>query len=222
MLYNSHDVIGRHVQAADGAIGRVADLLFEDRHWAVRWAVIDTGHWLPGRQVLLAPSRLGLADPRRGFEVAMTRAQVAASPAAETDLPVSRRLEEQLAAYYQVQPYWMGVMPVPTMPMPTVVPEPRPGDPHLRSVAAVSGYAIAATDGEIGHLKALLLDPADWVVRALEIDTGHWLPGRKVLVQPDAVTEIDHLERRLGVRLSRAGVEASPPYHPSLDHPPGG
>ena len=35
-------------------------------------------------------------------------------------------------------------------------------DLHLRSIQAVTGYHINASDGEIGHLETMLLDDADW------------------------------------------------------------
>jgi len=32
------------------ASGRsVKDFLFDDQSWKIRWMVVDTGHWLPGR-----------------------------------------------------------------------------------------------------------------------------------------------------------------------------
>lgn len=31
-------------------------------NWAVRWLIVDTGAWLPGRKVLLPPSALGKPD----------------------------------------------------------------------------------------------------------------------------------------------------------------
>jgi len=38
------------LHAADGDIGRVHDLYFDDRRWTVRYLVVDTRHWLPGRR----------------------------------------------------------------------------------------------------------------------------------------------------------------------------
>ena len=67
-------VTGLHrcpVVAVDGRVGAVKDFLFDDQSWKLRWMVVDTGHWLPGRQVLIHPSAiapLDLALPaRRGL-----------------------------------------------------------------------------------------------------------------------------------------------------------
>src|ERR1700676_4307108 len=58
MLWRASDVHGTAIEATDGSIGSVDDFLFSDDRWTVRWAVIDTGNWLPGRRVLLPPDRL--------------------------------------------------------------------------------------------------------------------------------------------------------------------
>jgi hypothetical protein len=57
MLWRASDVHGFDIKATDGAIGSVDDFLFSDDDWIVGWAVIDTGNWLPSRQVLLPPNR---------------------------------------------------------------------------------------------------------------------------------------------------------------------
>jgi hypothetical protein len=61
-------------------------------------------------------------------------------------------------------------------------------DPHLRSTPAqrtrVDGYHVAANDREIGHVEGFLIDDRDWAVHLLGINTGKWLPGRKVVISP--------------------------------------
>ena len=46
---------GTTIAAKDGEIGSVQDLYFDDLTWTVRYLVVDTGTWLPGRQVLISP-----------------------------------------------------------------------------------------------------------------------------------------------------------------------
>jgi hypothetical protein len=81
---------------------------------------------------------------------------------------------------------------------------PYRGDPHLRSMEVLSGYAVVATDGVAGQLKDLRAEANGWRLAWLEVDTGLWFPGRRVLVPPSAVTAIEWIERRLHVALSRA------------------
>ena len=61
-------------------------------------------------------------------------------------------------------------------------------DPHLRSIEAVTGYHIHASDGEIGHVEDFLIEDADWSIRYLVVDTKNWWPGKKVLISPRSVT----------------------------------
>ena len=49
MLRHESDVEGYAIHASDGLVGTVSDFLFDDAVWMVRWLVVDTGHWLPGR-----------------------------------------------------------------------------------------------------------------------------------------------------------------------------
>ena len=58
----------------------------------------------------------------------------------------------------------------------------------LRSIKETLDYSILATDGEIGHVTDILLSDSDLEARYLVIDTGGWLPGRKVLLSTDSST----------------------------------
>jgi hypothetical protein len=52
-------------------------------------------------------------------------------------------------------------------------------DPHLRSIEAVTGYHIHASDGEIGHVEDFLVEDADWSIHYLVVDTRTGGPGRR-------------------------------------------
>lgn len=43
------------IVATDGRIGAVDDFYFDDERWAIRYVVVDTGRWMPGRRVLISP-----------------------------------------------------------------------------------------------------------------------------------------------------------------------
>lgn len=80
----------------------------------------------------------------------------------------------------------------------------------LRNVSQLQGYKLGAEDGEIGHVNELYFDDKDWVVRYLVADTGSWLTGRKVLISPCALGDMDDKELLLFVKLTRKSVENSP------------
>lgn len=80
----------------------------------------------------------------------------------------------------------------------------------LRRFGSLKGYAIAATDGELGSFVEFYFDDTSWTVRHLVVDTGTWLTGRQVLLSPRSITGTDPSGRRLLSNLTRAQVERSP------------
>jgi hypothetical protein len=48
-------VMSYRVQASDGSIGKLAGLLVDESTWAIRFLVVNTGHWWHGYEVLIAP-----------------------------------------------------------------------------------------------------------------------------------------------------------------------
>jgi sporulation protein YlmC with PRC-barrel domain len=88
-------------------------------------------------------------------------------------------------------------------------------DPHLRSIKAVTGYHILASDGEIGHVEDFLMDDTDWSIHYLIVDTKNWWPGKKVLISPRSAREIDWNEKLVHLDVDRQKVKASPEYDAS-------
>jgi hypothetical protein len=235
MLWKASAINGYAIAASDGRIGTVSDFLFDDASWMVRWLVVDTGHWLSGRKVLLPPSVLGKLDAKEHeFSVTLTKQQVKDSPDIDTDRPVSRQMETNVYDYYGWSPYWgsgfymggYGNMPG------SMVESPYLGarrqdeeiadaqashdDVHLRSVEAVTGYHIHASDGEVGHVEDFLVEDADWSIHYLVVDTKNWWPGKKVLVSPRSAQEIDWMDRLVNLDVDRQKVKDSPAYDTSI------
>lgn len=60
MLIKATDTTGYDVQASDGTLGKVVDLLFDDARWTVRWLVVETGNWWADHRVLIPALALAL------------------------------------------------------------------------------------------------------------------------------------------------------------------
>ncbi len=69
----------------------------------------------------------------------------------------------------------------------------------LRNASAIKGYAIAANNGRLGTVSDFLFDDASWLVRWLVVDTGNWLSGRKVLLPPSVLGQLDPNGREFAV-----------------------
>ena len=229
MLRSVKELHGYTIRATDGDIGKVHGLYFDDLAWIVRYLVVDTGNWLPGRKVLLWPGVLGQPDwEMQSLPVRLTKEQVEHSPPISADEPVSRQMEADLHTYYGWTPYWRGGLPVfglgaaaaAEMIAPSAEEkdgtEAKENDPHLRSTGEVIGYHIQARDGEIGHVEDFVVDDEAWYVRYLVIDTRNWLLGRKVTLAPTWAERVSWLKRKVYVDLSKESIKNSPEFDPSM------
>ena len=234
MLRSMKALDGFTIGATDGDIGTVKDCYFDDLSYTVRYVVVDTGGWLAERKVLLSPIALRTMDwARQRITAALTKAQVEKSPNIDTDKPVSRQHETAYYGYYGYTPYWTGDYLWGASPYPYIGAGPALSaadlareqrwhweakereDPHLRSVRAVTGYHIQATDGEIGHVEDFLVDEHYWTIRYMLVDTTNWWPGKKVLVAPAWIGRVDWAESKVHVTLTRAQIKTSPEYDPA-------
>jgi hypothetical protein len=228
MLLVESALKGYGVEADDGGVGSVHDCLFDDRTWKLRWLVVDTGNWLPGRKVLIHPSAIGRPDLENlRLPVHLTKAQIEASPNISLDLPISTQMEKGVFGYYGWDPEWGGGgyfagYPAHGYCEADVLDRPSSddqadvggGDPHLRSTAAVKGYHVEATDGAIGHIENFIVDDVSWDVRYLIVDTKNWWFGQHVLISPFAVQQINWMERKIHLNVSRDHVRSSPSWTP--------
>lgn len=54
-LRSTREVAGYHISASDGDIGHVTDFIIDDETWAIRYLLVDTLNWWPGKKILLGP-----------------------------------------------------------------------------------------------------------------------------------------------------------------------
>jgi hypothetical protein len=226
MLTNKH-LKDFAIRATDGELGTVIDLYIDDETWAIRYLIADTGKWLSGRRVLISPMsviHLDLAAAR--VDVALTKRQVEHSPEIDTHLPVSRQHEATFLGYYGYPYYWGGpyLWGPAFFPAGLGVSEKRSAealaekvrkespDSHLRSTEAVTGYDIAAADGEIGHVDGFVVDDEAWAIRYLEVATRNWLPGKKVLVSPAWIERVSWTDSTVYAGLTREAIKDAPEY----------
>ena len=226
MLRTASHLKGTSIAATDGEIGSVQDLYFDDHSWTIRYLVVDTGTWLPGRQVLISPRSIMTVTDEARIPVSLTKSQVENSPSTDVDKPVERQYEEEYSQYYGYPYYWTGpyrwgATPYPgegVLAMPEAVAAMPPrggGDPSLRSTRNVTGYYIEATDGDIGHVDDFIVDTTAWAIRYMLVDTRNWWPGKKVLVSPEWINQVSWPDSRVYVDMSREAIKSAPEYDPN-------
>jgi sporulation protein YlmC with PRC-barrel domain len=55
-LRRTKALTGYHIATHEGATGHVTDFMIDDRSWAIRHLVVETGHWFAGKEIALSPS----------------------------------------------------------------------------------------------------------------------------------------------------------------------
>ena len=191
MLWNIKELSGYDVKATDGEVGKVHDIIFDERDWAIHFLIVDlgdwvldTGEWAPGRQVLVSSTAFG--QPNIGvrlFPVTLTKAQVEHNPSVE----IIRQ---------------------------------DGSDSRFYSMTSILGCHIQARDGEIGYAGDIIIDDERWKVRFIVGNTGSWWPGKKVLVAPIWINLIALDEVKIYTKLSQETIQNSSEFNAStiLDH----
>jgi len=224
MLSKVKTLKGYKLDSIDGEIGKVKDFYFDDRFWTIRYLVADSGDWLSGRQVLISPYALRAVNKEeRNIAIDLTKKQIADSPSWESDKPVSRQFEENYYGYYGWPLYWSGgfmwgYYPYITRERENRKPPSRDDkgwDSNLRSVNAVSGSHVQASDGEIGHVEDFIIDDERWAIRYLIVNAQNWWPGKKVLVSPKWIERVTWNDSKVLVNLTREAIKQSPEYKES-------
>jgi PRC-barrel domain protein len=79
-LCGTKDITGYHLQATDGEIGHVDDVLI-DGNWQIRYLVVDTSNWIGGKSVVISPTALhGIDWSQSKMQVDLTRDAIRESP----------------------------------------------------------------------------------------------------------------------------------------------
>jgi hypothetical protein len=221
MLQDIKQLYGSTLAAIDGDIGHAKDFYFDDKTWVIRYLVADTGSWLTGRLVLIAPHAFARWDLyEKKLHIKLRKKQIEASPSIDAHMPVSRQFEEDYYRSYGWPAYWQGGQmwgmsgyPLVASPQPLEVAArkalaPR-ADRHLQSAKKVTGYAVETSDGKVGHLSGFRVDDRSWAIRTLVVETGHWYSGKEALISSGKIARIDYVESTVFVNLTKADIQSA-------------
>lgn len=101
-LHSVRDVTGDHIEARDGSIGHVEDFLIDDSSWEIKYLVVDTKNWWPGRKVVISPAWItsfGESDSK--VRIDLSREAIKAAPAYDPRAPLEPAYSDRLHDHYQ-------------------------------------------------------------------------------------------------------------------------
>lgn len=108
-LRSVNEVKEYRINALDGEIGRVSDFLIDDESWVIRYLVVDTARWWPGKKVLVPLIWItDISWAEKDVSVDVTREKIKASPEFDPSRPINREQEEVLYDYYGRPKYWLA------------------------------------------------------------------------------------------------------------------
>jgi len=102
-LRSTKNVTGYHIQATDGEIGHIEDFIMDDESWSIRYLVVNTRNFLPGRKVIVPPQWINAVS---WFDakvyVSLSKDAVRSSPQYYPAKPINVDYEKQLHSHYRM------------------------------------------------------------------------------------------------------------------------
>lgn len=88
-------------------IGHVEDFIVDGEDWAIRYAVVGTRNWLPGKKVLISPRWISEVSWNwREVYTDLERSEIKSAPEWDPDAPIDCEYEIRLHEHYGRPPYW--------------------------------------------------------------------------------------------------------------------
>lgn len=101
------EVKGYYIHARDEDIGHVEDFLIDSEDWSIRYLVVDTVNWLPGKKTLVSPHSFNkISWQERSVTTDLTQEQILGAPEYNPLITVDRAYEEKFHQYYSYPGYW--------------------------------------------------------------------------------------------------------------------
>jgi sporulation protein YlmC with PRC-barrel domain len=210
--------IGTEASCSDGAVGTLSRVIVDPVAQAVTHLVVDPSHRRDhGR---LVP--LDLVDASAGeIRLRCTKAEFENLDHAEETqfIPAT----DDYGGYGPAQ---IGFMPYYGLGGGMIVPGVTPGGGEIAAQAITSdavplgeveisrGQPVAATDGDIGHVQGLVIDPGSRHVTHVLLQEGH-LWGRKQVAIP--ISAVASTADGIRLKITKQEVQDLPPV--DVDHP---
>ncbi|MDT8417267.1 MAG: PRC-barrel domain-containing protein [Lutibacter sp.] len=96
------EVKGYHIQALNGEMGHIEDLIIEDSDWQIVYAVVDTRNWLPwSKKVLISINHMeSISYVAQKVNLNINIETIKEAPEFDYSEPINEAYEKQLYDYY--------------------------------------------------------------------------------------------------------------------------
>jgi len=210
-----------NVLTIDGDRTDVSSFLFDDMTWLIRYLITEMPMTETGstRKALIAPFSFGIPNAeRREFPLTLSKQRIQQSPFIDLESPVTRKQQLELYKYYGWPPYDKHTINSIHPHVLTHESEEKkgPSNSHLLNTEKTIGYHIEGTDGKTGHVYDFIIDDEVWIIRYIAIALGEGMSGRKVLIFPKVIQEINQEQAKVFISLVKDTVMNSPEYNVSL------
>ena len=229
MFYFTSQLKTYNIDAVDGEMGKIKDLYFDDQKWAIRYAVVDTRKWLPGRRVLLSPtSFVNLNNESDYLEVEYDKEAVRNSPEIPDEDAISKDIEDSIAGYYGWNRYWTGNM--------LWGPQDRPlaNFQHnemteketrynqqletqqaydLRSEDETMDYKVHASNGKLGKVIDMIYDDEYWKIGYIVVASSeNYMEPTWFVFDTDAIESVDWYEGDIYIKTTVEAAKLTKEY----------
>jgi uncharacterized protein YrrD len=187
--------IGAHVEATDGRCGHLVRVIVDPGDEALTHLVVQHGHHEEGAR--LVPVKLVASVEDEVIRLNCTKARFDLLDAAENiellssaDLVSSQQnISVGLPLGHHSKPRFSDVLPA-------------------GEVAVRRGDPVHATDGEIGAVEGVVIDPVSHQVTHVILQEGHFWGRKEVAIPIGAANRVDN---EIRVDLTKDEIEALPP-----------
>lgn len=216
-------LLGLRVQGADGKLGRLQDVYFDDRAWRVEFLMICRGRF-PACCFLASPDRIvQRSTDRVMLSLSKSEAKNAAgADSVETVTEHERKLLRECYGISDVTKYpgrWQPHEAIATQEEVETAAEelhdPK-ADRSLRSLSEFLDYLVQVREGDAGTVDDLLVGEDDWLVNYIVVNTkGYATFPQKILVRAEWVESISWEQSTASLDSSLERLQSCQRYNPA-------
>lgn len=222
-----------NILATDGELGKIKDFYFDDRNWEIRYAIVDTRKWLPGRKVLLSPnSFLEVNESDESVRVEYDKLMIRNSPAVPENEDLTKEKESRLIDYFGWNSYKENALPhaergmLGTFQITGMENDRPPAEPHLnrnepdhvndnylRSEEETIDFKVHAKDGKVGKVVDMIFDTTQWRIEYIVVRSSRSIVDDEFYIfHTRQINTVDWFENDLYINDSIDGILNNKPF----------